>query len=183
MSPLIMNALAFATLLFALRVVNYAVSTIRLVFLARGKRFITAFMAFFEALLFAVVMAGVVADLSNMLNLLAYCLGAAVGSYVGMAIEARVITSFATVQIIMNARGESVAQALRECGYGVTETIGRGRDGEVVIVRSSVNSKDVPTLIRKVHEIVPEAFIEVEAARTVHYGFIPGITARTFHKP
>jgi len=94
------EALSLAALLFGLRVVNYTISTIRLVFIGRSQRALAAALAFLEALIFAITMASVVTDMSNLSNLIAYCLGAAVGSYVGMVLEARFITHYRTINIV-----------------------------------------------------------------------------------
>lgn len=178
MSPETLDMLAFAGLLFALRVLNYAISTIRLVFIARSRRLLAALLAFLEALIFAVVMASVVTDLNNIMNLLAYCLGAAVGSFSGMLLEQRLFTSYRSVHVIMQKQGPEVAAALREANYAVTETLGRGRDGEVMILRSSAATRDIPAMIRIIHGVNPDAFIEVEDTRAIHRGWIPGLPAR-----
>ncbi len=177
---LTIEGLLFAFLLFALRVINYAVGTMRLVFITRGQRPMAAGLAFVEALIFAVVMASVVADLANIINLLAYCFGAAAGSYVGMAIEARLVTSFSTVQIITKQFGAQIALILRDKGYGVTETTGRGRDGEVSILRTSINNRDLSKVLVAVSEVDAKAFVEVEAARTIQRGWIPGMSHRSY---
>lgn len=169
-----MDALLLALLLFSLRVVNYAISTIRLVFIGRDMRFLSAVTAFLEALIFAVVMASVVTDLSNWLNLGAYCFGAAVGSYVGMWLEARFVISYSTVTIITPNHSQEIAQALRDAGYGVTITQGEGRDGAVTLIRSSAMNRDVPRLIKVARSISDTAFIDVEAARALSRGWIPG---------
>jgi len=172
------EAVLLAALLFGLRVFNYAISTLRLVSIARGKKIIASWLAFIEALVFAVTMASVVADLSNLLNLAAYCFGAATGSYVGMWLESKFVRSFSTVQVITNSGGHELAEHLRGCGFGVTETRGLGRDGEVIIVRSTVNSKDVARMIEEIRNVLPNAFIEVETARAIQRGFIAGMTPR-----
>lgn len=171
--PNVFEPWLFAGLIFVLRVINYAISTIRLVFIARNRRFLAALLAFVEAFVFAVVMARIVSDLSNILNLFAYCLGASVGSYVGMAIEARFVTSYSTLTVITPAYGDEIACRLRECGYGVTVTQGAGRDGAVDILRSSVISRDIPAVVSTIRTIHPEAFIEVEQARTLMRGWLP----------
>jgi uncharacterized protein YebE (UPF0316 family) len=140
---------------------------------------LSAVMAFFEALVFAVVMASIVADLRNILNLVAYCAGASVGSYVGMVLESRVIRTYSTVQVITHENGQALAEKLRACGYGVTETEGRGRDGMVSIVRSSVQSNDLPRIMAEIRRMIPGAFIEVENARTISRGTIPGMPPHT----
>jgi len=168
------EAIGFALLIFGLRVFNYAISTIRLVFIGRGFKLWAAVIAFFEALIFAVVIARVVSDLGDLTNLIAYCAGAAVGSYTGMWLEAKFITSYSTVTIITHEEGKAIADALRDRNYGVTVSKGEGRDGEVDIVRSSCVNKDIPLLVSTVQAINPDAFIDIEAARTLHRGWIPG---------
>lgn len=167
--------LLFALLLFVLRIINYAISTLRLVLVSRGQRMLAAVMAFFEALVFAVVMASIVADLRNVMNLVAYCAGASVGSYIGMMLESRIIRTYSTVQVITHENGQGLAEKLRACGYGVTETEGRGRDGVVTIVRSSVITNDLPRIMAEIRRILPGAFIEVENARTIKHGYMPGM--------
>lgn len=168
------GGIAFALLIFGLRVFNYAISTIRLVLIARGQRFWSSIIAFMEALIFAAVIAQVVSDLTNIINLLAYCLGAAVGSYLGMWIEGRFVTSYSTVTIITHEKGSEIAELLRDNSFGVTVTKGEGRDGHVDIIRSSVVTRDLPSLVRLVHSIYEQAFIDVEAARNLYRGWLPG---------
>jgi uncharacterized protein YebE (UPF0316 family) len=168
------EALLFAGFLFTLRVMNYSVSTIRLVFIARNRRGFAALLAFFEALIFAIVTANVVTDLTNIINLLAYCLGASFGSYTGMLLETRLFTSYSTITIITHERGKEVATALRQAGFGATVTTGEGRDGQVTMIRSSALNRDVQKLLDVVRTVQPEAFIEVEAARALIRGWIPG---------
>lgn len=172
------DVLALALGIFALRVVNYAVSTIRLVFVGRGLRMWAATIAFFEALIFAVVIAQVVADLTNVAYLVAYCLGAAVGSYVGMWLDARFVVSFSTVTVIAKIDGLEIADALREEGFGATVSTGEGRDGDVAIIRSAVVSRDIPRLIGVVREVNADAFVNVEPVSTLRRGWIPGGPAR-----
>lgn len=168
------GTIAYALLIFVLRVVNYAISTMRLVFIARNMKVRAAITAFFEALIFAVVIAGVVSDLQNVINLTAYCLGAAVGSYVGMWLEGRFIVSYTTVTIITREKGQAIANLLREHGYGVTLTRGEGRDGPVDVLRSSTISRDVPHMNDLIKKLNPDAFIETESARSLTRGWIPG---------
>lgn len=168
------EVIAFAALIFGLRVFNYSISTMRLVFIGRGMRFWAAFIAFFEALIFAVVIARVVQDLGNFMSLLAYCLGASVGSYVGMWLETKFIVSYSTVTIITHHDGANIADALRSYNYGVTVTKGEGRDGQVDIIRSTTVNKDIALLVSIVQDINHNAFIDVEGVRTPYRGWIPG---------
>jgi uncharacterized protein YebE (UPF0316 family) len=166
------DMLITAGVIFVLRVINNGIGTIRLITLARQQRLLTAILGFFEALLFAITMAGVVTDLSNGLNLLAYCLGFSAGSWVGMVLESRFITSFLIVNIMTGVRGHEIALALRDHGFGVTEVEGEGKDGVVSMLRSVTGHREVPRLMNIVREINPDAFIAIEHARTIRGGYL-----------
>jgi uncharacterized protein YebE (UPF0316 family) len=105
-------------------------------------------------------------------RLIAYCAGFSVGNYVGMVIERRFITSFMTVNVICSVRGQEVASALREHGYGVTVTTGEGKDGTVTMLRSVINNRQVPHMVEVIRDTHAEAFVAVEEARAVHRGWI-----------
>jgi uncharacterized protein YebE (UPF0316 family) len=164
--------LTTALAIFALRVLNNALGTLRVALLARQERVITTVLAFFEALVFAVTVGSVVQDLSNVINMGAYCLGFAVGSYLGLRLEARLITSYVAVTVIMPENGHALAMAMRERGFGVTETEGEGFQGSVCILRSVVQRRDAARLLALVNERAPSAFVSVEEARAVQRGYI-----------
>ncbi|MCB9451306.1 MAG: DUF2179 domain-containing protein [Anaerolineaceae bacterium] len=167
-----LDGVLLALTIFGLRVLNNALGTVRIVIITRQQRLLAATLAFIEALIFAVVIANVVKDLSNILNLLAYCGGFAVGGYVGMGIEARFITSYVTATVISAAQGHEIALALREAGFGVTETLGEGRDGAVTLLRCVFNRREVGDLMAIVRKIEPDAFISVEEARAIQHGWV-----------
>ncbi|MDZ4763889.1 MAG: DUF5698 domain-containing protein [Chloroflexota bacterium] len=166
------DVLIAAALLFFLRVMNNAVSTVRLIMLARQRRALTFVLSVIETLIFAVTIGSVVTDMGNLLNLAAYSVGFAVGGYVGMWIEARLITGHLIVNIFTPKKGHEIAVTLRDQGFGVTETIGEGKDGKVSMLRSVVNKRDMSHLIDIVQGMHEEAFIAVEEARAVERGWV-----------
>jgi uncharacterized protein YebE (UPF0316 family) len=167
------ETILLAVVIFALRLLNSAVGTVRLVILNRNRKFLAAILAFFESMIFAFTVATVVADLTNMLILFAYCSGFAIGQYVGLWIEGRFITSYMSVNIVPhNGLGHNIATALRNQGFGVTETVGMGRDGEVTVLRSVVQNKNLPPLLKIVHAADAEAFVSIEEARAVSHGWV-----------
>jgi len=169
---MVLEGLSLAIAIFIMRIINYAVGTLRLVVITRNMRALAASFAFIEAFIFAVVIANIVQNLDDTLNLFAYCLGASVGSYLGMIMEARFITSYRVVNIITHTNGHEMAVILRDAGFGVTESHGEGRDGHVVILRSVVINTDVNRLINTIKDFEEETFISIEEARSVRHGWI-----------
>ncbi|HLV34836.1 MAG TPA: DUF5698 domain-containing protein [Spirillospora sp.] len=168
------EGLLLAVVIFLLRVLNSAVGTVRLVVMGRGRYLLTAVLGFVEALIFAWVTANVITDLSNIFNLVAYCSGFSVGIYVGMAIEARFVTSYVKVNIITSNgdQGREMARKLRESGHGVTEIRGAGAAGEVIMLSSVVYRINVPEVLKTVYAINPKAFVTLEEARSVQHGWL-----------
>ena len=167
-----LEAFALALLIFGLRIFNNAIGTVRVVMITRDMRFWAAVFGFIEALTFVVVIAGVAKDLSNLPNLMAYCLGYAVGGYIGMAIEARFIVSYLEATVISGKQGHELAIGLRERGYGVTEATGSGRDGEVLILRSVIQRRDASDFSKIIRTITPTAFVSMVEARAVERGWL-----------
>lgn len=166
------EALITALVIFILRIFNNGIGTIRLIVMARQQRTLTVVLAFFEALTFAVTIAGVATDLSNLLNLAAYCVGFAVGNWVGMAIEARFIVSYVRINIFAKTKGQEIADKLRQHGYGVTVASGTGHEGPTEMLHAIATRRDVPQIVDIVNDINPSAFTFVEEARAVNKGYI-----------
>ncbi|MFW5690973.1 MAG: DUF2179 domain-containing protein [Chloroflexota bacterium] len=166
------DALLIVLMIFVLRVINYAVGTLRLVAITRNRRLLASTMAALEALIFAVVIAGVVTDLDNIPNLIAYCMGAAVGSWTGMELESRLIRSYMIINIFASHEGAELTEKLRNAGFGVTTTISQGRDSEVLTLRSVVDKRDVKRFIKVTQEVNPDVFIAAEEARGVRRGYL-----------
>lgn len=165
--------LALPTLIFVLRVFNNALITVRFLLIARRQRIWASALGFIEALVFAYVTANVITNLENLLNLFAYCLGLAVGSYVGMLIEERFITSYVSARIITPIKGQELAVALRGGGFGVTEVDGRGHSGVVTIIDSLITRRQIPDLMGIVRRVQPDAFVAIEESRAVQHVILP----------
>ena len=167
-----LETLLAAILIFILRVTNYAISTVRLVAITRQRRYLAAMLAACEAFVFAVVIANIVNDLDNVINLFAYCAGASGGSLIGMYLESRFITGYVIFNVILQNGAHALAETLRDAGFGVTETYGEGREGLVTTLRSVVNKRDLRKIKEKKKNANPEAFITIGEARAVQRGWI-----------
>lgn len=170
---MVLESIGLALMIFCLRVLNNTIGTMRIVVLNRDQKSVAFVLALIEPLIFAMVLGTVISDLTNILNLFAYCTGFAVGGYLGQTLEAHFIASFITANIVLkDEEGEELATKLREAGYGVTATQGTGISGTVTMLRSVITRKDATKFVNLVRNISPEAFITTEEARSVHRGWI-----------
>jgi uncharacterized protein YebE (UPF0316 family) len=160
-----------ALLIFALRVLGIAVSTLATLMTVQGRKIPAVAAGFVSALVFVVAIGKVVANLSNVWNILAYCGGMAVGTLVGMLFEQRLSLGFAEVRFISAEKSGPLAEALREAGFGVTELFGHGRDRSVGIVQAIVPRKNVNAVLGIAKSADESAIVTVTEARTVQRGY------------
>jgi len=170
-----MEVILWVFLIFLLRVGAIALGTVRVLFVVRGERLLAPITGFVQTLLLVVAIGKVVQDLTNIPNVLAYCMGFAVGTWVGMVIEERLALGYMRVHVVSLQKAEGIASSLREEGYGVTEITGKGKEGRVGIVEIVARRKDVPSITAAVNRVDEGAFISMEEAKGVHRGFIPGV--------
>jgi uncharacterized protein YebE (UPF0316 family) len=166
-----MYILLEASWIFALRVLGIATSTISTLMIVQGRKFYATLAGFISALVYVLAIGKVVANLSNVWNILAYCSGFAVGTLVGMIWEQRMASGFAEVRFISTEKGSGLAQALRQGGFGVTELYGRGRERTVDIVEAIVPRKSVDTVLEIARSVDEKAIVTVTDARTVRHGY------------
>ncbi len=151
-----------ALLIFFLRLINYAMDTLRIMLTMRDKKALSWILGFFESILFVVVMGAVLDDLDNVLKVVAYAGGFATGNVVGMLIEKRLAIGYSHISIISRSLGKEIAQALRAHDFAVTEIPAYGRDGKVTLLNCSVQRKLSSDIEKLALEQDPEAFITIE---------------------
>jgi uncharacterized protein YebE (UPF0316 family) len=167
----IAGGLLIALWIFALRVADMTLDTVRVLFVMRGRRLLAWILGFLQALIFVVAISSVLANLDNPLNVVGYAAGFATGVVIGMIIEDRLAIGHMHFTIISSDRGASIATMLRESGFAVTEIPGRGKNGTVSVLHCDVTRRNMDNVETVVLETDPEAFITVEDVRPVRRGF------------
>jgi uncharacterized protein YebE (UPF0316 family) len=162
---------ALTILIFLLRVLGMSMDTLRVLFVLRGKRLPTWFLGFLQSALWVIAIGGVLSNLEDFWNLIAYAGGFATGNVVGMAIEERLAIGHANIQVISSGMGSAILEAIREDGYGATEISGRGKDGTVTVITCSIHRKHVSKIKKQIYHIDPNAFVTIEEIRPLHRGF------------
>ena len=161
------TAVVVALSIFALRVVDMSLDTIRLLYVVRGKKLLSWILGFFQSAVFVVAISSALSNMNNILSLLGY----ATGNVVGMLIEERLAVGHIQLTIMSSLRGASIAEQLRAAGYAVTEISGRGRAGMVSVLHVDVKRKDIDHAETIILEADPEAFVTAEDVRPLRRGF------------
>lgn len=159
-------------IIFALRIVDVSLSTMRILLAVRGYKLIVPVIGFFEVLVWVFAVGNAIRYLDSGWHVLGYAAGFATGSIVGLLIEERLAIGYATVHIISRYGGVELADGLRARGFGVTEFAGQGRDGPVEVVYSVVLRRNIQRVLDEVDRWDPQAFVTVEEPRAIHWGWM-----------
>lgn len=157
--------------IFALRIVDVSLGTVRLMVTVRGQRGWAVLTGFLEVLIWIVAVGSALQHLDSGYHVVAYAAGFAAGNYVGIVLENALAFGTVVVRaIIPDKGGGAAARALRSDGYSVTEMNGRGRDGPVDVLNVVVPRKQAPTVLTIIEGAAPRSFVTVEELRTADRG-------------
>ena len=165
------GAIISAALIFALRVTDMSLDTLRMLFVMRGRKGVAWLLGFCQSVIFVVAITSVLNNLDNLLNIIGYAAGFATGTVIGITIEERLAIGHTHLRIISSRRGAAIAERLRAESYAVTEIPARGKDGMVTMLAVSVRRKNIDQVRNMVNDVDSEAFITAEDIRPLRQGF------------
>lgn len=153
-----------ALFIFAARVVDVSLGTFRQTLVIRGKKGFAVCIAFFESLIWVTAVSRVLTNVSDPLTTLAFALGFAMGTFVGISIENLFKLGDQVVRIFSND-GEELAHLLREEGYRVTIFDGQGRNGLVKLLFVQVKRRNAKKVITAARTHDPKCYITIDDVR------------------
>ncbi len=144
-----MNTTVFITfwLIVLARITDVSLDTIRMVSVVQGRRTFAAALGFFQAMVFICAVAKVLLNMDQPVYALAYGLGFAMGTYLGMVIEQRLAFGKQLV-FLLTPQGPKLAEILRAGDYKLAEIKGHTGDGDLTILCVEVPRREVQKLIR-----------------------------------
>ncbi len=156
---------------FFLRATDVSMATVRMLLIMRGRRFLAPLIGFVEILIWVTAIGIVVQHLNSPLHVVGYAAGFATGNFLGLWLEERIAIGLATIRTVVRSGGAELATALRDEGFGVTEMIGRGREGNVEVLYSVIPRRSVSRCIEMIDLGAPSSFVVVDEPRVVRRGW------------
>ena len=144
-----MNITIFITfwLIVLARITDVSLDTIRMVSVIQGRRAFAAVLGFFEAVVYICAVAKVLLNMNQPVYAIAYGLGFAAGTYLGMVIEQRLAFG-KQLLFLLTPKGPELAEALCAGDYRVAEVKGHTRDGDLTILCVEIERREAQKLIR-----------------------------------
>ena len=170
-SPEFYSWVLLPLLIFFARVCDVSMETIRVIYISRGIKYLAPLIAFFEIVIWLLAMEVVMQDLANIGNFLAFALGFAVGTYVGLIIEEKLSIGMVILRIVTtDESNEEIVSFMQSENYGITQLDATGSRGNVKMILSLVNRTDVHRITQHIQATNPHAFFSIEDVRYVNQG-------------
>ncbi len=159
-------------IIFAARLIDVTLMTIRMLMIMRGKRLEASLIGFFEMIIYMFALSQIFHNLDNFYNIIAFALGFSSGNYLGMMLEEKMAMGFVTVHVISKGHADIIIESLREAGFGVTVVNGMGRYRLRKMMYINAKRKDLPPLLKRIDELDREAFVTVLDTKAIKGGFM-----------
>lgn len=161
--------------IFAGKILEVSVSTVRLVLINRGERARGSAIAFVEILLWLAVTGTVLAGFQNdWIRVVVFAAAFSIGNYVGSWVEDKLAFGLCSIQVIVPdcMESEELAGKLRASGFAVTVIQGEGKDGPRELMLLHIKRKRIPQAVNLIRSELDAAVITVNDSKILHGGFI-----------
>jgi uncharacterized protein YebE (UPF0316 family) len=165
-------------LIFIARISDVTLGTMRIIFVSRGKKYIAPIFGFFEILIWIIALSWVLGNLTNIFSYIAYALGFATGTFIGMFIEEKLAIGTLLIRIITPENPAKLLNALKLGSYGVTCLEGRGVNGKVDVIYLIIKRINLDDVVEIINREIPNAFYSVEDIRAAQKGVFPVMTTK-----
>lgn len=161
----------YATI-FVSKVIENSLSTLRLIVVANGKKWLGAILQFIVALIWIFVTSLVVHNINkDIWKIFAFAFGSLIGSYVGSIIEQKIALGESMVfSIINNETKNKTIKTLHNNNYSFTYFKGEGLKNPKTIIITMVPRKQRKEIIQMIKECDSKSMIISEKAISMYGG-------------
>lgn len=161
-------------MIFFARVLDVTLGTLRIIFIARGQKYLAPLFGFIEVFIWIAAVSQVMRQAnSDIFAYLGYASGFAAGNYIGMWIEDKLAIGTLVLRTILPNGASALTGNLQQAGYGVTTVQGEGATGPVTLVYTIIKRKDLSSVVDLIHQTHPKAFLTIEQLRSAEEGIFP----------
>ena len=160
-------------LIFAARVIDVSMGTVRVIFVSRGLKYLAPVVGFIEILIWLLAIGQIMKNLSNPACYIAYAGGFAMGNFVGIYIAEKLSLGIVLVRILTKKDASALVDSLRSANYGVTSVDAQGTRGPVKVIFTILPRREVRAVTDLIKKFNPQAFYSIEEVGFVEKGVFP----------
>ena len=169
-------------LIFFARICDVTLGTIRIILVSKGQKLVAPILGFFEIFIWIIAISKIMENLNNIPCYIGYAAGFATGNYIGILVEEKLAMGVTVIRIITQKAANELIKNLSLSGYGITNIDAKGTMGNVSVIYTVVQRRNLQNVINIIKEFNPKAFYTVEDVRFVSSGIIHKGNLRKFPK-
>ena len=156
-------------LIFISKVLENALSTLRLIVVANGKKQVGAILNFIISIVWVVTTGYVVVDvLKDPFKIIVFAIGSYFGSLVGSIMEEKIAMGSCMIMVVTEEDiGECMVQTLKEKKFLVTTLKGKGNERFRKVLLITIKRKQQNEVISIIEKCDNDAFITVESVTSI----------------
>lgn len=157
-----------SVLIIVARISDVTLDTVRTAAIIQGRRLFAAVLGFIEAVIYICVVAKVLLNMNHPVYALAYGIGFASGTYLGIVVEQHLAFGQQVVSLFTR-KGAELSKALEDAGYRVAEVHGHSREGDLAILHIEISRKLARDVVRDAAALDPSCFCVINDVRVAKY--------------
>lgn len=156
------------------KIIEVTLVTIRIVLVNRGEKIKGSIIAFFEVIMWLLIINSVLETLSeDIIKFMLYAIAYSAGNYLGVYIEEKLAIGLSSIQVIMPINtADNACKLLRENHFGVTAIAGEGAKEKKDILVIHLKRRRINEAIKLIHNNVDNAVITINDVKAIRGGFI-----------
>ncbi len=161
------NLVLMPLAIIAARIMDVSLGTVRVIAINRGDKNLAPLIGFFEVLIWIIIINQLLSSFQHWTWYVAYALGFASGTYIGMYISEQFTLGKAVVRVMTETSGKELIKELEKSNYkmAVVKTTFNTHEGVMLFV--TIDSDELDDLLRLIHATNPKAVFSVEDVRRV----------------
>ena len=138
----------------------------------QGKKYIAGAIGFFEVTIWVLAISSVMSHLDNVINIVAYSSGFALGTILGITLEQKLGSGFVWLNIISMNYADDITNELRNNKFGVTLIPGEGASGGVTVLLVLIPRKRQKEVMHIIEKIDEKAFVTLQSSIPHRGGYL-----------
>ena len=164
-----MNTFVLCFKIFFARILDVSISTVRTVYVLKGKTFIVAILAFLEITIwFLVAREALNVENTSLWIVLSYSGGYTTGTIAGTFITKKFVKGNLGLEVISSTINKSNIEKIKNSGFGVSSI--NMNEGKILLILQ-INKKRLDECKNLIYTFDKDAFITVHETKFVYNGF------------
>ena len=165
--PWMATYLLMPLLVFCARIMDVSAATLRVIFLMQGNKRLAPILGFFESLIWLTAISQILQNIDNIFSYIAFPLGYAAGTYVGLVIEERLALGSVLVRVITSVDASKLMDFLKTNDLNFTNIPAEGKFGKVNVLFFAIRRERLPMIMDAIKDFNPKSFYTVESVKNV----------------